>query len=425
MPLPRFSTRFPRGFLFLPLGLALLAACSEAPPAAPPPPGDGPSGSWPQWRGPQRDGSAASQGLLDAWDAQGPPVLWRRPLGEGLGGIAVADGKALVLAADSGKEFLVALDARRGDELWRTTLGKTFLDGHGNGPRTTPLIADGKVYAHGSRRLVATDLETGKIIWQHALAEPPEWGYSSSPLLVDERLIVHSKLAGDEASDTAVLALDRHSGDLLWSSEAGHPGYASPLVAELAGRRQIVSFIGEGLAGLDPITGQRLWHFPWKTSYNVNAADPLLLSDDRIFISSGYQNGAALLAITTDATGALEANPVWNSRSMKNHFSSSVRVGDHLYGFDNATFKCISIADGQTLWRERGFGKGSLIVADDKLIVLTDDGWLVLLDPTPNGYVELGRVEVLEGDSWTPPSLAGQWLYVRDHQDIVCLNLAA
>lgn len=402
----------------------LLGACSEPRPTTPPPPADGPSGSWHQWRGPHRDGTANSQQLLDSWQNGEPTVLWRRPLGEGLGGIAIAGDRVLVLAAVGGDEFLTALDARLGDTLWKTTLGPTFLDGHGNGPRTTPLIVDGTVYAHGSHTLVAADLASGKLLWQQPLADPPEWGFSSSPLWADGRLVVHTHLAGDHASD-AIVAVDPATGHRLWSAEEGHTGYSSPLLGTLAGETQIVSFIGHGLVGLDPSDGRRLWHHDWKTSYSVNAADPILLPPNRLFVSSGYQNGAVMLQIEADTTDSMAVEEVWNSRSMKNHFSSSVRFGDYLYGFDNATFKSISIQDGQTLWRQRGFGKGSLIVADGKLIVLTDDGVLVLVQPNPDGYQELGRSQILQGDSWTPPSLAGQWLYVRDHQDIVCLDLAA
>ena len=406
--------------------MAFLAlACGETastPPSAPPE--NGPTGSWPQWRGPQRDGTAPSQNLLDAWPEGQPTELWRQPLGEGLGGVAIDDGTVWALAAENQEEFLIALDARLGTPLWKTPLGPTFLDGHGNGPRTTPLVMDGRVFVHGSQQLAAVDAATGKIHWKLPLAEPPEWGYSSSPVWAGDRVVVHTHVAGEHA-DAAVVALAPEDGSVLWSAESGHPGYASPLYAELAGQPQIVSFIGPGLVGLDPADGSRLWFRDWQTSYNVNAADPVLLPPDRIYVSSGYQNGAVMLQVADDDAGALRLEEVWNSRSMKNHFSSSVRHGDHLFGFDNATFKAISVHDGQTLWRQRGFGKGSLIVADEKLVVLTDDGVLVLVRPSPDGYEELGRTQVLQGDSWTPPSLAGQWLYLRDHQDLVCLNLAA
>ncbi len=407
--------------------LTLLAlswlACGEAP-QPPSLPANGPEGSWHQWRGPQRDGTAFSSDPQDAGAFGTPKIIWRRPLGEGLGGIAIDDGKALVLAAKSGEEFLIALDAGNGDELWSTALGPTFLDGHGNGPRSTPLIADGRVYAHGSRFLVAADLSSGRLIWQLPLAAPPEWGFSASPLLVDGQLIVHSHLVSDPADDSAIWALHPESGEILWTSGSGHPGYASPLAAELAGQRQIVSFTGQELVGLHPATGQRLWSHRWTTSYSVNAADPIIFPGDRIFISSGYQSGAAMLHLSVDGAGTWQVEEIWRSRSMQNHFSSSVRVGDLLFGFDNATFKGISALDGQTLWRQRGFGRGSLIATDGGLAVLTEDGVLVLVASDPDGYRELARLEVLQGDVWTPPSLAGQWLYVRDHKDIACLNLA-
>lgn len=406
--------------------LALLALCCVACEERARPtlgPLNGPEGSWHQWRGPQRDGTAFSSQPEDAWSFGTPQVLWRRPLGEGLGGIAIDDGKALVLAAKSGEEFLIALDAASGDELWRIALGPTFLDGHGNGPRTTPLIADGRVYAHASRQLIAADL-TGRLLWQQPLAVPPEWGFSASPLLVDGHLVVHSHLATEQAGGASIWAFDPTSGEVVWSNGSGHPGYASPMAAELAGKRQVISFLGQALVGLDPVDGRRLWNHPWTTSYSVNAADPIVLPEDRLFISSGYQSGAALLQVSVDGEGTWQVEEIWRSRSMQNHFSSSVRVGDLLFGFDNATFKCISLLDGQTLWRQRGFGRGSLVATDGGLAVLTEDGVLVLVAPDRDGYRELARLEILQGDVWTPPSLAGQWLYARDHHDIVCLNLA-
>ena len=415
-------------YLHPPIAIVLLSvllgclACGDAPqtPAAPT---DGPDGSWPQWRGPHRDGTLFSQDAQGTWAFGAPKILWRHALGEGLGGIAIDSDKALALAADSGEEFLIAFDAAKGDELWRTSLGPTFLDGHGNGPRSTPLIADGRVYAHGSHQLVAADLGSGRLLWQHPLADPPEWGFSSSPLLVDGHLVVHSKVAIDDRGDATVWAFEPSTGELQWRSGSGHPGYASPLVADLAGQRQIVSFVDQALLGLDPSNGSVLWSYPWTTSYGVNAADPVVLPEDRLFVSSGYQSGAAMLQVSKDAAGAWRVDELWRSRSMQNHFSSSVQVGDLLFGFDNATFKCISALDGQTLWRQRGFGRGSLIATDGGLIVLTEDGVLVLVALDPDDYRELARIEVLQGDVWTPPSLAGHWLYVRDHKDLVCLNL--
>lgn len=400
--------------MFLPLG------CGGEEGVAGPPPSHGPEGEWPQWRGPSRDGKVVSEGLRGDWSEDGPAILWRRPLGEGFGAIAVAAERLLVLYADGRQESLAALDARSGETLWELPFGRTFRENHGDGPRTSPLVADGMVYSMGSRRLVAASLEDGGERWSRELDEPPQWGFSASPLLVDGRLIVQGWLKGEEGT---VFALDPATGATLWAAESGHPGYASPLATELAGRRQILSFLASGLTALDPATGERLWQHPWSTAYGVNAADPVLVGDDRVFISSGYDSGACLVRVSADAEGAPIAEELWRERRMKNHFSSSVVVGNTLYGFDTANLVAFDLEEGEHLWRQRGLGKGSLIVAGEHLLVLGEEGQLVLVEPTPDAYHELGRLQILEHGSWTPPTLAGHWLFARDHHEIVAVDL--
>lgn len=391
-------------------------------------PASGPDGEWPQWRGPERTGVVQPSGpLATQWPEGEPKTLWRRDLGEGLGGIAVADGRAYALAARRSSEALVAFDARLGTELWRLDLGETFKDGHGNGPRSTPAVHEGTVYATGSRRIVAADASNGAELWTRPLGEAPQWGFSSSPLVDGELLIVHGTLDQPAESSPdergAVIALDRATGATAWTAEPGHPGYSSPLIAEIAGRRHLVSFVAAGLLGLDPQTGERLWIHPWTTAYSVNAADPIILPGDRIFISAGYDSGSQLLQILADGEG-FRVEEVWRTHRMKNHFSSSVLVGEHIFGFDNSTLQCLQVVDGKPCWRQRGFGKGSLITTGDHLLVLGDEGTLALVEASGDEYRELGRVQALEYGSWAPPSLAGQWIYLRNHDEIVSLNLA-
>ena len=407
--------------------LALLTACPNRPALDDSPP-RGPGGEWTSWRGPNGDGTIAVQGLADDWNRHEPREVWRRTLGEGFGGIAVAADRAFVLFAEGSTEYLVALSARDGSELWRLKLGDTLLDRTGNGPRTTPTVDTNSVpqvvYAVGTHRIVAVNAEAGGELWRAELAPPPLWGFSSSPLLVDDLLVVHAAVPDPSGAPPApVTAFRRIDGSVVWRAGQGLPGYASPQRVTLHGRSQILSFTGEGLLALVPESGEVLWHHSWKTSYGVNAADPVLYPPDKIFISSGYDTGAALLQVTLQGERFV-AEELWTSRAMKNHFSSSVRVGDHLYGFDNATLKAIDLTDGSTRWRHRGFGKGSLLVVNERLVVLGDEGSLALVESNPEKYNELGSVKALDHGSWTPPSLAGQWLYLRDHQEIVCLNLA-
>jgi outer membrane protein assembly factor BamB len=367
------------------------------------------------------------EGLARSWKSGEPKEIWRRKLGEGFGGIAVVEGRAHVLFAKGRREFLVALDAQGGEELWRLELGETLSDRTGNGPRTTPAVADGVVYALGTHWVVAVDASSGQELWRVGLGEPPQWGFSSSPLLVGDLVIFQAVVpAGGEADAEAapVTALRRADGSVAWRAGRGSTGYSSPLFTELFGRPQVLAFVGEELLALEPESGEVLWRHPWKTSYGVNAADPVLYPPDRIFLSSGYDTGAALLRVMAEGEG-FAVEELWRTRQMKNHFSSSVRHGDHLYGFDNGTLKCLDLVDGSDCWRHRGFGKGSLVLADDLLIVLGDEGTLALVEPSPERYHELGSVRALESGSWTPPSLAGRWLYLRDHREIACLDLGS
>ncbi len=382
-------------------------------------PDSGPGGEWPQWRGPNRDGHSPTTGLPQRWLAGEPKQLWRRPLGEGFSGIAVAGGRLFTQFAQDEDEFLVALDARDGREVWRSAMGKTLIDGNGNGPRATPAIAGGVVYALGSLgRLVAVAADDGRGIWQRDLVERPSRGYCSSPLVEGGLLIVHGR-PGDPA---AVLAVDKATGETAWVAGEGHPGYASPVAVTLGGKRQILSFIADGLVGLAADSGEELWRIPWTTSYEINAADPIFLPPDRVFLSSGYGKGALLVRVRQSGEG-FRVEELWRTKKMKNHLNSSVVVGEHLYGFDNATLRCIAAATGETLWGKRGLDKGSLITADGKLIVLGGKGVLAFVEATPEEYRELAKVQALEGQCWTSPTLAGRWLFLRNHQEIVCLTL--
>ncbi|RMH15873.1 MAG: hypothetical protein D6696_19560 [Acidobacteria bacterium] len=363
---------------------------------------------------------APAASLRHDWRQQPPRELWRRSIGEGYSGIVVAGRRLFTLDCDERSEYLVALDAASGDELWRLALGQRFDSSRGNGPRATPAVDGDVVYALSALGdLHAARVDDGRGLWHVKLRRPPSHGYAGSPLVDGERLIV----LGHLDSDDTVLALDKTSGEVLWSALPGPLGYASPVVAELAGRRQLLAMIGDQLAGLEPADGTVLWRYPWPTSYRVNAADPLVLPPDRIFISSSYDQGAALLRLRPEAPEPVEV--VWRSRVMKNHFNGSVRAGDYLYGFDNGVLKCIAVAGGEERWRQRGFGKGSLILADGHLVVLGERGDLALVEARPEAYVEKGRVKALIGRSWTSPTLAGSWLFVRNQQEIAGLEVGS
>lgn len=396
--------------------VALAAAAALAPPAA---------ADWPMFRGPGASGISTETGLLATWPETGPPELWRKPLGEGYSGLAVVDGRIFTLFADAEDELVVALDAESGQELWRHRLDSKYFDGQGNGPRSTPAVDDGTVYAYGARaKMAALDAETGRLLWRQDLkksfgARPPQWGVSASPRVWNDLLLVDA--GGREGS--SIVALDKRSGVVKWTAGDDVQGYSTPLVIEVGGREVAVFFTGTQIAGVDPASGAVHWTLGWETSYDVNAAAPVFVPPNRVFLSSGYGVGAVMLEITAK-DGKTAASEVWRTKGMKNQFSSSIHHAGHIYGFDQSILKCLDAATGEEKWKARGFGHGSLMLAEGRLYVLSDRGTLALVAATPEKYDEIARFDPLDGKCWTMPSLAGGKLFVRNEKVIAAYRVA-
>jgi D-alanyl-D-alanine carboxypeptidase len=404
---------------------------------------------WPQFRGPRRDGISTARGLPSIWPEGGPRVRWRQPVGEGFAEVTVAGGRLFVLQAQGDAEFAVALDDPSGRELWRTRLGPRFSSHFGNGPRATPVLSDGVLYiltAGGT--LHALNMRSGAPRWRVDLVADhggrvPDHGYAASPLVIGDLLLVEA--GGSDGR--AFVALDRKSGKVRWTAEDGHAGYASGIEATIDGVRQavFVRTMANEVISLLP-NGEVLWRYAWPAG---PIGMPLFVPPDRIFVSASEDPGDLRLATRCieenghtmmrklspdDVSGALmlevrtvdgttNSYPIWTSRFIKNHFSSSILLGDHIYGFDRATLQCVSAATGELLWAQRGFGRGSLIAADGMLYVLGENGTLALVEATPAGYREMGRFAALSGQSWTAPALAGGRLYLRNLEEMACIDL--
>jgi outer membrane protein assembly factor BamB len=389
--------------------------------------GSASAADWPRFRGPNLNGVSAETGLLQAWPEGGPKELWRVPLGEGYSGVSVVGDRAYTLYITDGKEVLGVFDTASGAELWNYPVGERWKDMMGNGPRSTPTVADGVVYVLGAHAtLAAVDVETGKELWRQDLkqtlgARPPTWGVSTSPLVEGELLILD---AGGR-SGHSIVALDRRNGELVWHAESDKAGYATPLPVTLGESRQVVLFTGTQVVGVDPADGRVRWKRRWKTSYDVNAATPVFIPPNRLFVASGYSTGGALFELAVDGQ-ATRVTELWTSPRMRNQFSSSIYHEGHIYGFDNGTLKCLDAATGEEKWAAReGFGHGSLTLAEGHLYVLGDKGKLALVEATPAGYREKGSVDVLEGKCWTVPTLAGGRLYLRNEKQLVALDVRA
>ncbi len=381
---------------------------------------------WPQWRGPNRDGISPESGLAIEWGPSGPPLLWRARIGSGFSAVTIAQGRAYTLFQAKENEVVICWDAEMGKELWRHQWQTPVIDAQEkrSGPRSTPAVADGKIYAIGSSgRFFCLDAATGEVKWQHDLlveygATLPVWGVSCSPLVDGNRVFTCPGGPGGRS----IVAFDTDNGKEVWKSQDDTAGYSSPILVNAAGRRQLLMFTGKALVSLSPVDGALYWRYSWPTDYDVNAATPIC-AGNYVFISSNYGKGCALVEIVPEADGSLQARMVYENNRMKNHFSSCVLFNDHLYGFDDTFLVCLSFRTGKVCWKERGFGKGSLLLADGRLMVLGEDGKLAVSPATPEGFQPQSTFRFSENRCWTMPVVAGGKLYLRDESEIACFSL--
>jgi outer membrane protein assembly factor BamB len=393
-----------------------------------PPP---PAGAWPQWRGVGRDGVAHEPHLLTRWPADGPARLWEAPGGTGYSSFAISGGRAYTMLYQGGREAVVCLDAGGGKELWRHAYEAPSASDY-PGPRSTPTLDGDRVYAVGFRgQFHCLDAATGRVLWQHDLAKElhapgGQWGQAFSPLVEGDLVIT------TPGGASSLAAFHKVSSKLAWTSLSDPPGYSSPVAFTASGVRQVVAFTGSAVVGVAPSDGRLGWRFPWETSFNVNAATPIVFHTrragavhDYVFVSSGYGKGCALLRIQKTAAGDFTARPVFENNLLCSHFSSPVRYRDHVYGFNETTLVCMDLRSGRVRWTQHGFDKGSLLRADDHLVVFGGRGQLALLKASPEQSRLLARTQPLHSsrECWTMPALGDGRLYLRDHEKVVCLDL--
>jgi outer membrane protein assembly factor BamB len=380
---------------------------------------------WPQFRGANRDGVSRETGLLARWPKGGPEVLWSVPLGSGFSGLSVVGGRIYTMYGSGQDEFVAGFDASNGKQIWRVRVDSLWKSRWGDGPRSTPTVDGETLFALSAKgKLYALSAADGAERWSRDLekdyrATPPQWGVSTSPLVEKDLLVLD---VGGE-SGASVVALSKKTGEEVWRSQDDKPGYSTPIAITAGGSRQIVLLTGRNLISVAAEDGSLLWRVPWQTSYDVNAATPVFIPPDRVFVSTGYDVGAAVYRIESGQDGA-GVTEIWKNREMKNKFSSSVLYDGHLYGFNESTLKCIDAATGETKWQQRGFGFGSLIYADGRLIVLGDDGLLALVEASSKAYQERGRAQVFQGKTWTLPTLVDGKLYLRDLNELIALDVS-
>ncbi len=372
---------------------------------------------WPQYRGPERDGVSRESGLLAEWPEDGPKVLWKRDIGTGFSGLSVAGGRIYTMMAEGEKEYAAAFDAASGEELWRTEVGARFPSDFGDGPRSTPAVVGKHVVVLGSYGdLFGLAAKDGKQRWSLSLPKDfggavPSHGYSTAPMIEGDLLVI--EVGGGR--DKAYAALDPKTGKARWTTQDGSATYTSPIAVTLDGKRQLISLSGSQIVSLDT-AGELLWSHSW----DGGIAMPLFIAPDKLFVSTSR---TSMMAQLEQSDGGMKVEEVWSNAEMNNHFNSSVVSGGYIYGFDNNILKCVAVADGERMWAKRGFGEGSLILADGHLIILTERGQLVHAEATHEGFEEKARFQAIDGKSWTAPALAGGKLYIRNLKEMMSLDL--
>ena len=383
------------------------------------------SADWPQWRGIHRDGISPETGLLESWPPGGPPLVWKtRGLGEGYSAFSIVDGRLYTQGQRGDQEFVMAIDVNAGKTIWITQSGRAFREQRGNGPRGTPTIDGPRLYAlSADGTLQCLEAASGKRLWGMNVVERfggqvPPWGISESPLVDGDRVIVTPGGSG-----AAVVALNKNDGAVLWKSQSDSAAYSSPMAFDAGGSRQLVVFTADAAIGLNIATGEFQWRYQKVSNRTANIATPII-HDGHVFLSSDYGTGCALLRLTPGGR-TVTASEVYFNRDMRNHYSSSVLVGDYLYGFSSSVLTAMKFLTGAVAWRDRSVGKGSVTYADRHLYALSEDGVAGLIEATPAGYKEKSRFEISKGNfpTWTPPVIANGKLYLREQDNLYCYNI--
>jgi len=382
---------------------------------------------WPQWHGPNRDGVSEETGWSSSWPEGGPKQVWKLSVGVGYSSVAVSNGRVYAMGNVDKTDTVYCLNANTGAEIWKHSY-PCAAEGNGYpGPASTPTVDGGFVYTMSREgHIHCLNTESGDVVWSKNAVEDygakiPNWGLASSPLVLDKIVVLDVGIA---------LALDKSTGELIWKTKdygeawtdlKNHPqggGYSSAIAFDLDGSQMLAVFNATGLVILDPGSGQELMLYPWETEWNVNAATPII-SGDEVFIASGYNVGGALLKISDG-----KLTEVWKSKETRNQLNSSVLWEGHLYGFDEKELKCLDWKTGGVKWVQKGLGKGSLMIADGKLIALGEKGKLVIAEASPEAFNELASAKVLEGLCWTVPVLSNGKIYCLNHEgDLVCVDV--
>jgi len=383
-----------------------------------------------EFRGPHRSGIFDGVKLARDWAAQPPKLVWRQPVGGGYAAFVVAGPLAITIEQRRDQEAIVAYDFDTGKERWKYQHPALFSETlGGDGPRATPTIHEDKVYSLGATGVLdCLELATGRKLWEVNIlkengAHNLDWGMSGSPLVHGEVVIVNPGNQKGTAASRSLVAYDLKTGKQVWGAGRSKAGYASPVLESIAGRLQFILFDGAGLAGFDTSAHEELWRFPWWSQFDINAAQPVAVGDNRFLITSAA--GAAVVRVTNQ-NKSFTAEHVWKNNKLKCYFGTPALFEGNLYGIDDTLLACVEAATGRQHWKARAgdYGHGQLLRSGELLLVLSETGALALVEANPDRFHEWGRIQAIEGKTWNYPTLAGNRILVRNHLEMAAYDLA-
>ena len=384
---------------------------------------------WHEFRGPQRDGVVRGVKIDPDWAANPPREMWRRRVGPGWSSFCVVGDYAFTQEQRGEDEAVVCFEIATGREVWAHTDKARFEEVVGGpGPRATPTYVGGKLYTQGASGFInCLDAATGKAIWTQDIAKdaavtvPPQWGFSSSPLVVQGTVITFA--GGNDGK--SVLAYDAESGDLRWAAGKGMHSYSSPHLWNSFDTDQVLMITEFGLQSLAPATGSVLWEHDW-TIGGFRVIQPIVTDSGSLLLGTWMGQGTRELKPSAGSDGKWTVEEGWTSKAIKPYFNDAVLYDGHLYGFDNDIFTCIALTDGKRAWKQGRYGAGQVLLIEDSGILLVmseNSGELVLLEATPEEHRELGRAKVLDGKTWNHPVLTGNRLLVRNGEEMACYEV--
>lgn len=377
---------------------------------------------FPQFLGPARNGIVRGPRLATGWSSNPPALLWRQPIGPAWSGFVIGGSRAFTQEQHGLEEQVTCYDLTHGKLLWTHSDEDRYANTiSGEGPRATPTLSGNRIYALGANgRLNCLDAGTGNRLWTKSLTNEavctvPEWGFSGSPWVNDDRVVVSA--GGSQGH--SLMAFHARSGETLWAAGNSSAGYGSPFPATLSGIPQVLILNHQSLAAHNPRTGAVNWEVPFGTGFPL-VANPIVVADDSVVVTAGYNVGAQRLQVGTGSNAPVS---LWNSKKLKAKFSNPIAKDGFIYGLDDGILVCIDVRDGSQQWKEGRYGHGQGLLAGDLLILMSETGDLILLKPTPDGPNELGRLSVFHSKTWNPIALSGNRLLIRNDQEAAALLL--